>query len=410
MTVYCGIDWAETHHAVAIVSEDGRLLAKRRISDDALGYRLLLDLLAEYGDSAQSPIPIAIETSRGLLVAVLRTGSRQVFAVNPLAAARYRDRHRVSRKKSDPGDALVLANILRTDMPMHRALPADSEQVRAIAVLARAQQDAVWNRQQIANQVRSLLREYYPAALAAFQAKQGGLTRPEARTVLALALAPTAIRAARLSLAQLRSCLNRAGRQRGIDAEALRLRNIFRSDWAHQHPAVEDALGQQLQALLKQLDASCQASADLAEAVEASFRQHPDAEILLSFPVSASSSALVCSLRSATIDSGSPTREASRPTRDRPPSPAPRERRRSSAGVSSRTIGSSPRASCGPSPRSLPPRAPTPTTAADVRPGIGTPARNATCSIACSASSTIACRTGSSSTKNTPSPPLSRHL
>ncbi|GGY13159.1 hypothetical protein GCM10010326_00420 [Streptomyces xanthochromogenes] len=96
---------------------------------------------------------------------MLRTGKRKVFAINPMASARYRDRHSVSRKKSDPGDALVLANILRTDMHAHRPLPQDSELARAVAVLARAQQDAVWNRQQIANQLRSLLRDYYPAAL-----------------------------------------------------------------------------------------------------------------------------------------------------------------------------------------------------------------------------------------------------
>lgn len=188
--IYCGIDWAERHHDVALVDDTGQLLAKRRISDDAAGYQLLLDLLAEYGDTEETPIPIAIETSRGLLVAVLRTGKRQVFAINPMAAARYRDRHSVSRKKSDPGDALVLANIPRTDMHAHRPLPQDSDLARAIAVLARAQQDATWNRQQHSNQLRFLLREYYPSALEAFATWQNGLCRPEARELLRLAPTP----------------------------------------------------------------------------------------------------------------------------------------------------------------------------------------------------------------------------
>ncbi len=153
--IYCGIDWAERTHDVALGDDDGQLLAKRRITDDASGNQLALDLLAEHGDTAESPIPVAIETGRGLLVAVLRASERRkVFAINPMAAARYRDRHGVSRKKSDPGDALVLANILRTDMPMHRPMPADTELARAIAVLARAQQDATWNRQRLSNQLR----------------------------------------------------------------------------------------------------------------------------------------------------------------------------------------------------------------------------------------------------------------
>jgi transposase len=280
--IYCGIDWAEKTHDVALVDDTGQLVAKRHITDDAAGYKILLDLLAEHGDSEENPIPVAIETSRGLLVAVLRAGKRKVFAINPMAAARYRDRHSVSRKKSDPGDALVLANILRTDMHAHRPLPDDSDLVRAIAVLARAQQDATWNRQQIANQLRSLLREFYPAALEAAATWANGLCRPEARELLKTA--PTPTKAARLTRAQIQAALRRAGRQRGIEAQADRLRDIFRGDYAHQPPLVEDALGKQMLALVVQLEAACTAADDLAKAVEEAFPQHPDADVLLSFP------------------------------------------------------------------------------------------------------------------------------
>ncbi|MET9411239.1 IS110 family transposase [Streptomyces sp. NPDC002935] len=280
--IYCGIDWAERTHDVALVDSTGKLLAKRHIADDAAGYQLLIDLLAEHGDTEEDPIPIAIETSRGLLVAVLRQGKRRVFAINPMAAARYRDRHSVSRKKSDPGDALVLANILRTDMHAHRPLPNDSELARAIAVLARAQQDAVWNRQQMANQLRSLLREYYPAALDAFAGWANGLCRPEARALLKLA--PTPAGAARLSRTQIRAALKRAGRKRGIEIDTDRLREALRTESAHQPQLVEEALGKQMLALLLQLEAACTAADDLAEAVEEAFPQHPDADVILSFP------------------------------------------------------------------------------------------------------------------------------
>ena len=146
MEVFCGIDWAEDHHDVALVDATGNVVGKRRIGDDAAGFTQLLQLLAEAGDSAENPIPVAIETSRGLLVACLRATGRSVYAINPKAVDRYRDRHGVTGKKSDAGDALVLAHILRTDLAAHRPLPADSELAQAIAVLARAQQDAVWAR------------------------------------------------------------------------------------------------------------------------------------------------------------------------------------------------------------------------------------------------------------------------
>ena len=124
MDVYCGIDWAKDHHDIALVDRDGNLLARRRVSDDAAGLAGLLALLAGHGDSAHDLIPVAIETPRGLLVACLRATGRQVYPINPMSVARYRDRHTVAGKKSDHGDAFVLANVLRTDIALHRPLPA----------------------------------------------------------------------------------------------------------------------------------------------------------------------------------------------------------------------------------------------------------------------------------------------
>src|SRR5689334_15775469 len=124
MDVYCGIDWAEDHHDIALADRDGNLLARRRISDDAAGLTVLLALLAEHGDTPDDPVPVAIETPRGLLVACLRATGRQVYPINPMSVARYRDRHSVAGRKSDHGDCIVLAGVLRTDMHAHRPLPA----------------------------------------------------------------------------------------------------------------------------------------------------------------------------------------------------------------------------------------------------------------------------------------------
>jgi Transposase/Transposase IS116/IS110/IS902 family len=282
MDVYCGIDWAEDHHDIALAGRDGNLLARRRISDDAAGLAQLLGLLAEHGDTAGDLIPVAIETPRGLLVACLRASGRQVYPINPMSVARYRDRHTVAGRKSDHGDSFVLANVLRTDRHAHRPLPADTELAQAIAVLARAQQDAVWARTTAHNKLRSHLREYYPGFLAAFAAAKGGITRPEARAVLAAA--PTPAEAAALTAAQLRALLRKAGRRRGLDAEAARLREAFQVPQMRQLPLVEAAMGRQTLALLGQLDAACDAAADLEHAATESFNLHPDAGIITSFP------------------------------------------------------------------------------------------------------------------------------
>jgi len=82
--------WAESHHDVALVDETGKLVAKRRISDDAEGYRRLLELLSEAGDGPECLIPVAVETARGLLISCLRVTGRKVYSINPMAVARYR--------------------------------------------------------------------------------------------------------------------------------------------------------------------------------------------------------------------------------------------------------------------------------------------------------------------------------
>ncbi|KPN21736.1 IS110 family transposase [Arthrobacter sp. BL-252-APC-1A] len=263
--VFCGIDWAEGHHDIALVDSQGRLLSSQRVAESAAGLAELLDLLSTHGDRIEDRIPVAIETTRGLLVAALRSSGRDVYAINPMAVARYRERHTVSRKKSDTQDAAALANILRTDRHAHRPLPQDSELVQSIAVLARAQQDAVWDRQQHANRIRSVLREYYPSALKAFP-HTSDLSSPTAR--LLLRTVPTPSQAAVLTGSQLRRILLKSGRTRNIEATVTRLLPILREAAMHQLPGVEAAFGTQLTALLGQLDAACAGLDALTLAVE----------------------------------------------------------------------------------------------------------------------------------------------
>lgn len=283
MKVFCGIDWSERHHDVALVDAEGKLLTKRRIGDSLEGFTELLALLAEAGDTAQDPIPVAIETPRGLLVAALRETGRAIYAINPMAVARYRERHCVSRKKSDHVDAMTLANILRTDAHAHRMLPADSEGARAIAVLARAAQDAIWRRTKATQELRSLLREFYPGFLNAFT--RGGVTNlasPEARAVLAIA--PTPAAGAKLSTARITAALRRAGRQRGIDALAVQIQQALRAPQLRQLPLIEQAMGQQAAALLATLTTECLNAEQLSQAAAEAFQQHPDYTIITSFP------------------------------------------------------------------------------------------------------------------------------
>jgi len=280
--ITCGIDWAENHHDVALVDQDGKRVALLRIGDDAAGHTRLLELLAEHGDSAGEPIPVAIETPRGLLVAALRATGRPIYPINPWAVARYRDRHSVARKKSDAGDALVLANILRTDLPAHRPLPADTDLARAIRVLARAQQDAVWDRTALILRLRSLLREYYPGMLTALAHTKDTLASPVGRTLIAAA--PDSASAAELTENDIAALLLKAGRSRGITAAAQYFHQTLHAPQMRQPPLVERAFAQQALALLRQLDTVISNVQALTDAATEAFARHPDAGIINSFP------------------------------------------------------------------------------------------------------------------------------
>ena len=188
----------------------------------------------------------------------------------------------MSRKKSDHVDAMTLANILRTDIHMHRPLPADTELARAIAVLARAHQDATWRRTRAGNELRSLLREYHPGFLAAFAGGNAtNLATADARAVLAIAPTPPA--SAKLTKARIVAALRRGGRKRGAAKLAERLHHDLRRPQLRQDPMVEEAMGAQVLRLLATLNTECESVDQLGQAVAAAFAAHPDYKIITSF-------------------------------------------------------------------------------------------------------------------------------
>ena len=138
--IFVGVDWAEAHHDVCVLDEAGVVLARKRIPDSLLGVSELHALVADHlsDDDDANDVIVDIEKDRGLIVTALVAANYQVFAVNPLVASRYRERHHVSGAKSDPGDAKVLADLVRTDRHNHRAVAGDSALSDAIKVLGRA--------------------------------------------------------------------------------------------------------------------------------------------------------------------------------------------------------------------------------------------------------------------------------
>jgi transposase len=277
--LFVGDDWAEAHHDVEIQDATGRRLVKRRLPEGVAGMGALHELIAEHlGDDDPGQVVIGIETDRGPWVQALLAAGYVVYALNPLSVARYRERHVVSGAKSDAGDAHVLADLVRTDRAVHRPVAGDSELGEAVKVLARAHQNLIWSRQRQTNLLRSTLREFYPAALAAFDELAGR----DALAVLAIAPNPTLGRA--LSQSKIASALRRAGRQRNIEATAARIQAALRTEQLTALPQVAVAFGHTVASLVAVLTALSAQIAVLEDELNAHFDRHPDAGILLSQP------------------------------------------------------------------------------------------------------------------------------
>lgn len=277
MTIFVGDDWAEDHHDVHLMDAEGAKLASRRLPEGLAGIRGFHELVAAHAEEP-AQVVIGIETDRGLWVEALAAAGYQVFAINPLAVARYRDRHQVSGAKSDAADAKLLADLVRTDRHNHRPIAGDTAAVEAVKVLARAHQNLIWSRTRNTNALRSALREYYPGALGVF-------TDLADRDALAiLGRAPTPTEAARLSLAKIRSALKAAGRQRNLDARALEIQSVLRSEQLAAPAAVTAAFGATTRAAVAIIAELNQQIAALEAELATHFEAHPDADIYLSLP------------------------------------------------------------------------------------------------------------------------------
>ena len=276
--IFVGDDWAEDHHDVALMDEAGKVLARRRLPEGVAGVGQLHELVADHAtDPAQ--VAVGIETDRGLWVASLVEAGYQVYAVNPLAVARYRERHSTSGAKSDPGDAATLADLVRTDRHHHRQVAGDSETAEAVKVLARAHQRLIWDRQRQVNRLRSILREFFPGAL---EAVGTDLSHPDALGLLGRA--PTPQRAAALSLPAIAAALRQGGRQRNVEARAKELQKALRGPRLDAPQAVADAYGAQVRSAVAVIGEMTRQIAALEAELTKGFSSHPDAEILRSQP------------------------------------------------------------------------------------------------------------------------------
>ncbi|MFE9695228.1 IS110 family transposase, partial [Micromonospora sp. NPDC005806] len=277
--LFVGDDWAEDHHDVEVQDEAGRRLGKAKLEEGIGGIARLHTLIGEQlgeGDELVQVV-IGIETDRGPWVQALIAAGYQVYAINPLQVARYRERRGVSGAKSDAGDAHALADMVRTDRHQLHPVAGDSAGAESVKVVTRAHKTLIWERTRHTLRLRQALREFFPAALVAFD------NLAAADTLELLGKAPDPASAARLTTTQITSALKRA-RRRDVPAKAEKLQAALRSRQLGQPPVVTAAYAATVRAQVAILTTLHTQIKAMEQQVEAHFGQHPDAEVYLSQP------------------------------------------------------------------------------------------------------------------------------
>jgi transposase len=164
---YLGLDWADEVHAVWVVNEKGEKVWDGQVEQTAEGLAGFGRKLYEWG-SAGMEVWAALEKPEGRIVDFLLDHGVMVYPVNPKAVDRARDRFRVSGSKSDPFDARVLAEFLRTDHGHLRPLMPNSAQAQELKLLTTDYQRLVQQQTRLLNQLTATLKEYYPRVLEMF--------------------------------------------------------------------------------------------------------------------------------------------------------------------------------------------------------------------------------------------------
>jgi transposase len=275
MPFFAGIDWASAEHALCVVDKAGKVRERSKITHTAKGLAELLRTLKPFGKPES--LPIAIERPSGLLVDLLLEAGYAVVAIHPNAVKAARPRYGAALAKTDAGDAYMLADLLRTDGHRFDRLRQPSDDTKALRALVRTRDDLVGARVALANQLRSLLESFWPGANALFA---------EIDSPIALAFCdtyPTPERAEKLDAKRMaRFLVQHSYSGRRSVAELLERLRSAPKGLAEERES--EAKGIAVRALAKVLDALVKQIGELNGAIDGALAQHPDGQVIASFP------------------------------------------------------------------------------------------------------------------------------
>lgn len=268
---FAGIDWASKAHAVCVVDGAGRVVLRLDIPHSQEGIERLIRQLKSF-----QGLRIAIERPSGVLVDALIEAALTVVPIHPNVLKASRARYR-GAGKTDPADAYMLADILRTDGHRFRSLEPQSDEIRALRALVRTRDDLVAERVALANQLRSLLESFWPGAAEIF----ADIASPIALAFVARY--PTPRSAARLGEKRLAAFLAQHA-YCGRRPVAALLERLQAAASSHAGELEAEAKGELVRSLAAVLQPMVAELAKLSARIEHTVANLADGQIVMSFP------------------------------------------------------------------------------------------------------------------------------
>jgi len=275
MSYYIGCDWASTAHQFCAIDAQGQIAWQDSVPHTTDGLTALRRQLQRFGAAAD--VSVAIERPSGLLVDVLLEGGYRVVPIHPNALKASRPRYRMSGAKTDASDALILADLLRTDGHRFRPMQGPADETRALRALVRTRDDLVATRVGLANQLRALLESFWPGAAQIFA---------DVDSPIALAFLeryPTPESAAHLGEKRLAAFLGRNSYTGRRSAPEL-LDRLRRAPTVTTGEAAAEASGDAVRAVVGVLGPLVAHIQKLTNAIAQAMQVHPDGAIIMSFP------------------------------------------------------------------------------------------------------------------------------
>ena len=161
---YVGLDWADTPHAVSVLTEVGKQGGARRFSHSPEGLNDLNQFLWSFTSQPEEWTCI-VETNHGQLVAFLLAAGIPVYPVNPKTIKGLR---KVTGARTDRIDAHVLAKAGYFNLSDLHRLEPESPAVQELKALTRDQGSLIQMQIRLVKQLTACLKESYPVALRLF--------------------------------------------------------------------------------------------------------------------------------------------------------------------------------------------------------------------------------------------------